>query len=67
MRFLLVIFFAISSPVFAQEPNPLVGTWKLISWESIVENESPQDAIRRATKRLPDHHARGSIDDHHHC
>jgi len=26
----------------AQETNPLVGTWKLISSESIVENEAPQ-------------------------
>src|SRR5262249_19244504 len=42
MRFLLIIFFAISSPAFAQESNPLVGTWKLISSESIIENEVPQ-------------------------
>ena len=42
MRFLLVIFFAISSPVFAQVSNPLVGTWKLVSSESIMENEPPQ-------------------------
>ena len=42
MRFLLIIFFAISSPVFAQESNPLVGTWKLVSWDSIIENEPPQ-------------------------
>ncbi len=42
MRFLLVIFFAISSPVFAQVSNPLVGTWKLVSSESIIENEPPQ-------------------------
>jgi hypothetical protein len=42
MRFLLLMFFAVSSPGFAQETNPLVGTWKLISSESIVENETPQ-------------------------
>jgi hypothetical protein len=42
MRFLLVIFCAISSPVFAQVSNPLVGTWKLVSSESIMENEPPQ-------------------------
>ena len=42
MRLLLLIFFAVSSPAFAQETNPLVGTWKLISSESIVENEAPQ-------------------------
>jgi lipocalin-like protein len=42
MRFLLLMFLAISSPVLAQETNPLVGTWKLISSESIIENEAPQ-------------------------
>ena len=42
MRFFLLIFFAVSSPVFAQETNPLVGTWKLFSSESILENEAPQ-------------------------
>src|SRR5215475_14280384 len=41
MRLLLLIFFAVSSPVLAQEANPLVGTWKLIASESIVENEAP--------------------------
>ena len=42
MRFLLLVFLAVSRPVFAQESNPLVGTWKLISSESIMENEAPQ-------------------------
>jgi len=42
MRFLLLILFLASSPVFAQESNPLVGTWKLIASESIAENEAPQ-------------------------
>src|SRR5947208_1418312 len=42
MRLLLLMFFAVSSPVFAQEFNPLVGTWKLVSSESIIENEPPQ-------------------------
>ena len=42
MRFLLLVFLAVSRPIFAQESNPLVGTWKLISSESIMENEAPQ-------------------------
>ena len=42
MRFLFIIFLAICSPVFAQESKPLVGTWKLISWDSIIENEPQQ-------------------------
>ena len=42
MRFLLLVFLAVSRPVLAQESNPLVGTWKLISSESMMENEAPQ-------------------------
>ena len=42
MRFLLLMFFAVSSPAFAQETNPLVGTWKLLSSQSIMDNEPPQ-------------------------
>ena len=37
MRFLLLIFFVVSSPVFAQVSNSLVGTWKLISSESMLK------------------------------
>jgi len=39
---LLSILLVASSPAFAQVSNPLVGTWKLISSESIAENEAPQ-------------------------
>jgi hypothetical protein len=42
MGFLLLMLITVSSPVFAQMSDPLVGTWKLISSESIVENEAPQ-------------------------
>ena len=42
MRFLLLIFLTVYSPVFAEVSNPLVGTWKLISSDSIAENEAPQ-------------------------
>ena len=45
MRFLLLLFFAVSSPAFAQESNPLVGTWKIISSESIIGNEIPQHTL----------------------
>jgi len=45
MRFMLLLFFAVSSPAFAQESNPLVGTWKIISSESIIENEAPQHTL----------------------
>jgi Lipocalin-like domain len=34
----------ISSPAFAAASN-LVGTWKLVSWEVIVDNEVPQNVF----------------------
>ena len=44
MRALFVaLFLAICSPVFAQEPNPLIGNWKLVSFQTIVDNEASQD------------------------
>jgi Lipocalin-like domain len=43
MRTLLPILFAISSPLLADQSDALIGTWKLVSWQVIVENEAPQD------------------------
>ena len=44
MRILLVaVLLAISSPVLAQEPNLLIGNWKLVSFQTIVDNEAPQN------------------------
>jgi Lipocalin-like domain len=45
MRALLVILLAISSPVFAAESDGLIGNWKLVSWQVIVENEAPQNVF----------------------
>ncbi len=42
---LLVIFLAVSSPVFAAKSDALIGTWKLVSWQVIVENEAPQNVF----------------------
>ena len=42
MRILLVIFLAISNPLLAADRDALVGTWKLVSWEVIVENQPAQ-------------------------
>ena len=39
----VALLLAICSPVFAQEPNPLIGNWKLVSFQTIVDNEAPQD------------------------
>jgi lipocalin-like protein len=44
MRTLFVtLLLAISSPVLAQEPNLLIGNWKLVSFQTIVDNEAPQN------------------------
>src|SRR6266851_676550 len=45
MRALFIIILAISGPVFATEPEGLIGTWKLVSWQVIVESEPPQNVF----------------------
>jgi lipocalin-like protein len=45
MRALLVILLMLSSPVFAADSDGLVGNWKLISWQVIVENQPPQNVF----------------------
>ncbi len=42
---LFVIFLVTSSPVFAAKSDALIGTWKLVSWQVIVENEAPQNVF----------------------
>jgi hypothetical protein len=41
----LVILFAITSPVFAADSDAVIGNWKLVSWQVIVENEPPQNVF----------------------
>jgi hypothetical protein len=41
---------AICSPTFAQEPHQLVGTWKLLSQQAIVEGEAPQNTFGEQPK-----------------
>lgn len=45
MRTLLLLVLVTSISLFAQEPAGLVGVWKLVSWQVIVENEPPQDVF----------------------
>jgi hypothetical protein len=45
MRALFVIILAISRPLFAAEADGLIGTWKLVSWQVIAENESPKNVF----------------------
>jgi len=45
MRALLSVFLAISGPLFAADAEGLVGTWRLVSWQVIVENEPPQNVF----------------------
>src|SRR5262245_66441075 len=42
MRTLVVMLLAISTPSFAQESNPLIGNWKLVSQQAIVDGAAPQ-------------------------
>ncbi|HLG96493.1 MAG TPA: lipocalin-like domain-containing protein [Bryobacteraceae bacterium] len=43
MRRYLSVLLAISGPLFAADAGGLVGTWRLVSWQVIVENEPPQN------------------------
>lgn len=45
MRALFAIFLALSSPVLGADVDNLIGTWKLVSWQVIVENEPPQNVF----------------------
>ena len=42
---LLLIIALMSGPVVADKPANLVGVWKLVSWQVIVDNEPPQDVF----------------------
>ena len=44
IRFWLALFFAMTSPVFAAD-SELVGIWKLVSFQSLIDNEPPKDAM----------------------
>jgi hypothetical protein len=45
MRVLFLTFLAVSAPLFGQNAKSLVGTWKLVSWQVIVENEPPRNVF----------------------
>ena len=45
MRALLAVLLAISNSVFAAGSDDLIGNWKLVSWQVIVENEPPQNVF----------------------
>jgi hypothetical protein len=40
-----LLLFAVCSPGFAQDPHTLIGTWKLLSQQAIVEGETPQNTF----------------------
>jgi hypothetical protein len=50
MRALFVVFLAMSSPVFGADADSFIGTWKLVSWQVIVENEPAQDLFGSHSK-----------------
>ena len=45
MRILLFILLAIPQPTFVTQNDSLAGTWKLVSWQVITENEAPQNVF----------------------
>jgi lipocalin-like protein len=47
------LLLTLSSPALTQEAHPLVGTWKLISQQSLVEGEAPQEVFGANPKGYP--------------
>src|SRR5260370_19983889 len=45
MRTLLLILLFLAMPTFAAAPEDLIGVWKLVSWQVIVDNEPPQNVF----------------------
>jgi hypothetical protein len=45
-----LIVMAFPSAGLAQNQSALVGTWKLVSWQVIVENEAPQNVFGSSPK-----------------
>jgi lipocalin-like protein len=39
------LLLTLSGPAFTQEAHPLVGSWKLISLQAIVEGEAPEESF----------------------
>jgi Lipocalin-like domain len=44
MRFLPFFLLVVCSPVFAAEPD-LIGNWKLVAFQAILDNEPPRDVL----------------------
>ena len=45
MRTLLLVVLLMAAPTFAAAPEDLIGVWKLVSWQVIVENQPPQNVF----------------------
>src|SRR5579871_714129 len=45
MRALLAILLTIPVPLLAADADALIGTWKLVSWQVIVDREPPQNVF----------------------
>lgn len=42
MRILALVLVLVASPAFAQD-SPLVGNWKLVAFQNILDNDPPKD------------------------
>jgi lipocalin-like protein len=51
MHILALLLLLVASPVFAQD-SPLIGTWKLVSFQNIFDNEPPKDTYGARPKGI---------------
>lgn len=45
MRFVFAILLVLSNPALGADADSLAGTWKLVSWQVIVDNQTPQNVF----------------------
>ena len=45
MRTLLLMVLVLTRPTVAAPPQHLIGVWKLVSWQVIVDDQPPQDVF----------------------
>ena len=65
MRILALVLVLVASPAFAQD-SPLVGNWKLVAFQNILDNDPTEGHVRREAERCTHPHARGAHGRNHH-
>jgi hypothetical protein len=52
MSALFLILLAFSGPLLAADADGLIGTWNLVSWQVVVDNEPRRKTFSGLTQRV---------------